>query len=189
MSVNSSPRRTRALLLTASLFLLPHPTLSAQDELPPVVAVDHVDLERYAGTWYEIARFPNKFQDKCVAETTATYELLDNGQITVINRCRLADGSVDTAQGRAKLADEDGPTSKLKVRFAPRILSWLPSVWGDYWVLDITDDYSAVLVGEPRREYLWILARTAEISENVYNRLVASAAAQGFAVGNLRRYP
>lgn len=188
MPVSSSPSHLRLLPLAAALLILT-PALSAQDAQPPVVAVDHIDLARYAGTWHEIARFPNKFQGKCVAETTATYELLDDGQIRVINQCRLADGTVDTAEGRAKLADKDGPTSKLKVRFAPRILSWLPSVWGDYWVLDITDDYSAVLVGEPKREYLWILARTAEVSDEVYDRLVASAAAQGFAVENLRRYP
>lgn len=163
-------------------------SVSAQaPERPPVVAIDSVDLSRYAGRWHEVAKFPNRFQADCVAETTADYQLLENGQVEVINQCVQADGSVKRAVGRARLADKDGPSSRLKVRFAPRILSWLPMVWGNYWILDLTSDYTAALVGDPSREYLWILSRTPVLDEATYQRLVMAAAAQGFDVARLVR--
>src|SRR6478672_4012036 len=87
----------------------------------PVRAVPAVDLTRYAGRWYEIARLPNSFQTKCTGETTADYELLPDGQLRVVNQCRQSDGTLKRAEGRARLADRKGPTSKLKVRFAPAI--------------------------------------------------------------------
>lgn len=131
----------------------------------PVRPVDSVDLARYAGRWYEVARLPNSFQSKCVGATTADYELLSNGQFRVVNQCRQADGTLKCAEGRARLADRDGPTSKLKVRFAPAFLSFLPMVWGNYWTLDLTDTYSAALVGDPSREYAWILSRTPVLAD------------------------
>jgi apolipoprotein D and lipocalin family protein len=151
--------------------------------------VQDVDLARYAGRWYEVARFPNRFQAKCTGETTADYELLPNGQVRVVNACRQADGGIARVEGRARLAQRHGPASKLKVRFAPRWLSFLPMVWGDYWILDLTDDYSAALVGDPHRAYLWILSRTPQLDEAVYRRMVAAAAAQGFDVARLIQSP
>ncbi len=164
--------------------------LAALQETPSSVQpVAHVDLRRYAGRWYEIARFPNRFQAKCVAETTAEYTLLPDGDIRVVNSCKVADGGTTQAEGRARLAQKGGQTSVLKVRFAPAFLSFLPFVWGDYWILDLTDDYSAALVGSPDRKYLWILARTPELDEATYDRMVATARAQGFAVERLVRSP
>lgn len=160
--------------------------LAVQDSPPgPVLSVPEVDLERYAGRWHEVARLPNKFQGKCVGETTADYELLADGAIRVVNACRVADGRITKVEGRARLANRDGPTSRLKVRFAPAILSWLPMVWGDYWVLELTPDYGAALVGTPDRKYLWVLSRTAQLDDSIYRRLVATAAAQGFDVTRL----
>ncbi len=152
----------------------------------PVRPVAEVDLTRYAGRWYEVARFPNWFEKKCVAETTADYTPLPDGGLRVVNACRTADGGVSTAEGRARVA---GKTSTLKVRFAPRWLSFVPFVWGDYWILDLTPDYHAALVGSPDRKYLWILARTPKLDEATYARLVAAAAAQGFDVGRLVKSP
>ena len=94
--------------------------------------VPTVDLSRYVGTWYEIARLPNRFQNKCAGDVTATYALLDNGEISVINRCRTFDGETTQAEGRARRAGEDQPNTKLKVRFAPAFLSFLPFVWWIY---------------------------------------------------------
>ena len=160
--------------------------LAVQDSPPgPVLSVPEVDLERYAGRWHEVARLPNKFQGKCVGETTADYELLADGALRVVNACRGADGRITKVEGRARLANRDGPTSRLKVRFAPAILSWLPMVWGDYWVLELTPDYGAALVGTPDRKYLWVLSRTAQLDDSIYRRLVATAAAQGFDVARL----
>ncbi len=151
----------------------------------PVTPVPHVDLARYAGRWYEVARFPNRFQASCVGETTADYTVLRNGQIRVVNSCATASGGRAQAEGRARLAQPGGRTSTLKVRFAPAWLSFLPIVWGDYWILDLTDDYGAALVGSPDRKYLWILARTPVLDEPTYQRMVATAAAQGFDVARL----
>lgn len=151
----------------------------------PVRAVDSVDLGRYAGRWHEVARLPNSFQSDCAGETTADYEVLANGQVRVVNQCRRPDGTVIRAEGRARLADRKGPTSKLKVRFAPAFLSWLPMVWGNYWVLDLTDDYSAALVGDPSRQYLWVLSRTPRLSDSTYRRMLATARRLGFDVVRL----
>ncbi|HET7041774.1 MAG TPA: lipocalin family protein, partial [Gemmatimonadales bacterium] len=109
--------------------------------------------------------------------------------IRVTNRCLRGDGSEIRAVGKARLADRAGPASRLKVRFAPAWLSFLPMVWGDYWVLDLTDDYTVVLVGDPGRKYLWILARSPEPDSAQVARMVATAAAQGFDVGRLVRTP
>ena len=155
----------------------------------PVRPVEGVDLARYAGLWHEVARFPNRFQAKCAAGTTAEYTLRDGGGIRVVNRCTKADGEAMEAEGRARLASRGGPTSKLKVRFAPAFLSFLPFVWGDNWILDLTDDYGAALVGSPDRGYLWILARTPTLDTSTYDRLVTTASRQGFDVTRLVRSP
>ena len=150
-----------------------------------VRSIAEVDLARYAGRWHEVAKFPNRFQKDCAKETVAEYALLPGGDIRVTNSCVQADGTRKRAEGKAKLANRNGPASQLKVRFAPAILSWLPAVWGDYWILDLTDDYSAVLVGSPSREFLWILSRTPDMDSAVYSRLVGTANTQGFDVSRL----
>jgi apolipoprotein D and lipocalin family protein len=148
--------------------------------------VPDVDFSQYAGKWYEIARLPNSFQKHCVGNVTATYMVQPDGRIRVINECRTEDG-VDKAEGVARLADENGPQSKLKVRFAPSILSFLPWVWGDYWIVELAPDYSYALVGEPSRKYLWFLSRKPVIDEALYERLVEQAREKGFDVTRLIR--
>jgi apolipoprotein D and lipocalin family protein len=86
-----------------------------------------------------VAGLPNRFQKRCVGDVTASYELLD-GAIRVVSACRIADGTSIRAEGRARLAHRGGPASRLKVRFAPALLSFVPMVWAEYWVLDLTDD-------------------------------------------------
>ena len=152
----------------------------ASPQNQPLQVVPSIDLARYAGTWYEIARFPNRFQQTCVGDVTATYTLLDNGDVKVINRCRKDDGGWAEADGIARRLSEDEPNSKLQVRFAPAWLSFLPFVWGDYWVIDLADDYSCALVGGPDREYLWLLARTPSLDDSSYTRLLQTAREQGF---------
>lgn len=170
-----------AVLATAAL-------AAAQPARPsgPPATVAKVDLDRYAGKWFEIARFPNRFQKKCAGEVTAEYVRRSDGRIDVVNRCRLADGTMDEAQGIARVATGDGSNAKLKVRFAPAWLSFLP-VWGDYWVLELADDYSYAVVGDSGRDYLWVLARAPQISEPVYQDLKARVAAKGFDVSRLEK--
>jgi apolipoprotein D and lipocalin family protein len=154
---------------------------------PPLKVVSSLDLSRYAGLWYEVARLPNRFEKKCVADVTAQYSLLPDGRIQVVNRCRKADGEITEAKGVAQRAEKNGPNSRLKVRFAPSFLSFLPFVWGDYQVIDLAPDYSSAIVGEPGRQYLWILSRTPQMDESTLRELTERAAAQGFDVSKLVR--
>lgn len=157
----------------------------ASDARPSTV--DALDLDRYAGTWYELARLPNRFQDDCTGHVTATYSRLDERKLRVVNRCRTADGEI-AAEGVARPADRGAP-GKLEVRFAPAWLSFLPFVWGDYWILALADDYSTAVVGSPDRETLWLLSRTPSVSAETYDALVAQAAARGYRVDRLQRTP
>ena len=146
----------------------------------PLRVVPMVDLARYAGQWYEIARFPNRFQKRCAGDVTANYVLKPDGEVSVTNRCSLDNGERIEAEGVARVADKGKPNSILKVRFAPAFLSFLPQVWGDYQILALAPDYSYSLVGDPGREYLWVLSRSPRMDSATYDRLVEEAQAQGF---------
>ena len=145
----------------------------------PLATVPTLDTARYAGTWYEIAKYPNYFQRKCLSDTVATYRAQPDGTIRVDNRCTQQGNLVEQAVGAAR--QPGGPGSpKLEVRFAPAWLSFVPFVWGDYWVIDLDPGYTLVAVSEPRRKYLWILARTAHVEPQAYAALVQRLAAKGF---------
>ncbi|HWQ52321.1 MAG TPA: lipocalin family protein [Bryobacteraceae bacterium] len=154
--------------------------MAAAGESRPVEVVPSVDLNRYQGTWYEIARFPNRFQRKCQGDTTATYTLRPDGKVTVVNRCREESGSFNTATGTARLASKDGPNAKLKVTFF-----WPFS--GDYWIIGLDPGYRWALVGDPARKYLWILSREPRMDDAEYQRVVDLARGQGFDVSRLLR--
>ncbi len=127
--------------------------------------VSRVDLGRYAGTWYEIARLPNWFQDQCAGNVTANYKKLDDGGIEVINRCLDKKGRIDEARGLARIV-EPSSNAKLEVSFVS-LFGWR-LFWGDYWILDLGNDYEYVVVGTPSRKYAWILARHADLSPEVW---------------------
>jgi apolipoprotein D and lipocalin family protein len=152
-----------------------------------MTVVPSVDFSRYIGTWYEIARLPNRFQNDCAGHVTATYSLLEDGEIKVVNRCLKENGDTMEAEGRAKRASDDEPNSKLKVRFAPAFLSFLPFLWGNYWIIDLAADYSYAVVGEPNREYLWVLARTPTLEENSLKEILDRVARQGYDLSTLIR--
>lgn len=139
----------------------------------PLPTVDHVDLDRYLGTWYEIARYPAPFQEGCVA-TSATYSPRDGGGIRVLNRCLVEsfDGELREAEGRAKVVDQD-TNAKLKVTFF-----W--PFYGDYWVLGLGPDYEWALVGEPSRRYLWVLSRTRQMDDETFAEIVGRLPGLGY---------
>lgn len=145
--------------------------------------VAQVDLERYSGSWFEIARFPNRFQRRCIGDVRATYVRRADGRIDVINSCRSPDGTIQ-ARGIARIADSSS-NAKLKVSFAPRILEWLPFVWGDYWIIGLAMDYTWAVVGSPDRKYLWILARTPALDSDALEAARAAARNCGFNVDRL----
>lgn len=151
----------------------------------PLRVVDSVDLSRYQGRWYEVARLPNRFEEKCAGDVTAEYTLRPDGRITVLNSCRKRDGQMSAAEGVAKPAGREGPNSRLKVRFAPGYLSFLPFVWGDYQIIELAPDYAHAVVGSPDRKYLWVLSRNPRMDEATYLRLTEAARSQGFDVGRL----
>lgn len=142
-------------------------------DLPPLRTVDYVDLERYLGTWYEIARFPVSFQEGCVG-VTATYTLREDGRIDVLNQCReeTLDGEPDSAEGLARVVDET-TNAKLEVTF-------FLFFWGDYWIIDLDEDYAWAVVGHPDRDYLWILSRTPELDEEIYAGILDRLRDQGY---------
>ncbi len=137
--------------------------------------VPHVELERYLGKWYEIAHLPAKFQEGC-DETTATYTLLKDGNVSVLNEC-VKNGNVKVAKGTAKVVDKSS-NAKLKVSFF-----W--PFYGDYWIIELGRDYDYAVVGTPNRKYLWVLSRTPQMDEALYSLLIESAKSKGFNVGAL----
>jgi apolipoprotein D and lipocalin family protein len=160
--------------------------LALDAQAAPPEPIGQLDLDRYLGRWHEVAKYPNRFQRQCVADTTATYERRDDGRIRVINRCRTANGEFDEAQGLARLVGEPG-SATLEVRFAPAWLSWLPLVWGDYWVIDLDAAYTLAAVSDPDREYLWILARDPHIEEARVSALIERLGERGFDPSRIER--
>ncbi len=168
-----------------ALLMLANTPASAQEATStPVKTIPSLDVPRYLGTWYEIAKFPNWFQKKCVSNTKAIYSIKDDGNLKVLNSCKTANGDMSEAQGTARqIGASDSP--RLEVRFAPDWLSFLPLVWGDYWVIDLDTQYQVAAVSDPRREYLWVLSRTPELDSTVYNALLQRLQAQQFDIRKL----
>ncbi|UWN51635.1 Outer membrane lipoprotein Blc [Alcanivorax sp. ALC70] len=151
----------------------------------PLATVDQVDLQRYSGTWYEIARLPQWFQRGCY-NSTATYQPMDDGGLKVINRCQREDGP-SVAEGEARVVPDSG-NAKLKVRFDNWFSRLLPRIAeGNYWIIALDKDYRTVVIGEPGREYLWILARDPRLPEDQYQALLEGAREKGFPVDELKR--
>jgi apolipoprotein D and lipocalin family protein len=158
-------------------------TASAQADLP---TVDKVDMIRYAGLWFEIARLPNKLQAECAGDVTTSFTRRGMRTFDVETRCRRADGSDETDMGIARVQDLN-TGAKMEIRFLPLALAWLPFAWSDYWIIDLAPDYGHAMVGVPARDALWILARRPEMDARQLERLIAKAQALGFDTTKLVR--
>lgn len=178
--------RIASIAIAATLFLALGATVEA--DVAPLQTVPAVDVTRYMGRWFEIAKFPNRFQRQCVSDAVAEYRLLGDGRVEVGNHCTLASGETEEVVGVARQIGPKG-SPKLQVRFAPAWLSFLPAVWGDYWIVDLADDYSLAAVSEPKREYLWILSRTPAVGAAVYQDLLARLESQGLDTSMLVKTP
>jgi apolipoprotein D and lipocalin family protein len=161
------------LALFSSVCLVTGTILASQKRDAPLPAVDDVDLSRYQGKWFEIARLPTRFERACAADVSAEYSLREDGNIRVVNSCKETDGQVKIAKGIAKLRNPKGPKSQLKVSFF-----W--PFYGDYWILHLDRQYRWALVGTPDRHYLWILSREPELAGETYTRLLTKARTLGF---------
>jgi len=143
-----------------------------------VETVPYVDLGRFAGQWFEVARLPISSERHCERDVTAYYEVTADG-LRVVNRCQRTNGRLKAAIGRARVA-EARTNAKLQISFAPSLLDVLPFVWADYWVVDLADDYSAALVGTPDRRHLWLLSRTPSLPSARLATFITRAEQQGF---------
>jgi apolipoprotein D and lipocalin family protein len=148
-----------------------------------------VEAARYAGTWYELARLPNRFQEQCKGDVTAVYEARTDGTLGVVNSCRTVGGDLTTARGRATQESGSDTGARWKVSFLPSWLQWFPLGRGDYWIVMLDADYRYAVVSEPSREYMWILSRTPSIDAANYDALLSRLQAAGYPVGQLVRTP
>jgi len=167
--------RNLLLFFSAALLFL----AGCAKNYPYLETVPNVDLNRYMGTWYEIASLPNSFQEGCNC-SKAEYTLVED-EVKVLNTCRKdsLNGELDDAEGIATIV-EGSNNAKLKVSF----------FWpfkGDYWIHDLADDYSYAVVGTPSRKYLWVLSRTKTLPDSVYSPILQRAAAKGFDISKVNK--
>jgi|NOAtaT_6_FD_contig_21_11605563_length_625_multi_8_in_0_out_0_1 apolipoprotein D and lipocalin family protein len=150
----------------------------AQGPLSPVKTVEKVDLNQYIGKWYEIASIPQWFQKDCVANTSAEYSFAEDNYLVVDNSCELENGDRKRAEGRAKVVDK-ASNAKLKVTFV-KFFHWIFAFGGNYWILDLAPDYSYAVVGDPTRDYAWILSRTPALAQEKLIAAELALKAQGY---------
>ncbi len=148
-------------------------------ELSSLPAAANVDLKRYAGKWYEVARLPIRFENKCKSDVTADYSIRKNGTIEVRNRCRKTNGHVTEIVGTAHQAEKSASNAKLKVSFF-----WPFSA--DYWILDLDPEYRWALVGTSNRKYLWVLSRAPQLDPTIYKKLLSRAQELGFNIERVK---
>jgi apolipoprotein D and lipocalin family protein len=155
-------------------------SLIHKEPVPDLAVVPRVEIERYLGTWYEIARYPNRFQKECVA-VTADYSLRDDGKIRVVNTCHKGgpDGPMKSIEGKAWVVDRE-TNAKLKVQFF-----W--PFQGAYWIIDLGTDYDYAVVGHPTRKYLWILSRSPEMEPTLYQAIVRRLVEHGYEPARLQK--
>ncbi len=162
----------KIILTTVSLIIMS----CNSSNYAPLDVVNKVDIQRYIGKWYEIARLPFKYQEGCNC-TTAEYSIIDSTTIRVINKC-MKEGEVDDATGKAFVV-EGSNNAKLRVQF----------FWpfrGDYWIIDLDENnYQYAVVGTPNRENLWILSRSKLMDEQLYNSLIDKCKTKGFDTSKL----
>ena len=185
------PLALAATLLTAAVLAITGCATAEPAGVPPLQVVAPVELPRYMGIWYEQARLPTRFQKDCAGQVSARYSLRPDGRVDVLNRCATAPGEVKEALGEGRVVAMPGlpNAGRLEVRFAPEWLSWVPFVWGDYWIIRLDPDYKVALVGTPNREYLWLLSREPKLAPARVTEMLEHARAAGFAVENVRLTP
>jgi apolipoprotein D and lipocalin family protein len=189
-----SPKTLTAAVAAATLLLTAAAhAAEPKPAPPPLQPLASLDVPSYMGTWYQVAWFPNRFQKQCVSDTQALYRQRDDGRIEVLNRCRLADGRFDDADGIARpagatLRDNRLSPATLEVSFLPALLRWIPA-WGRYWVVALADDGRYAVVSEPQRQYLWVLARAPRLTPEDEATIRSLLIRQGFELSRWQAHP
>lgn len=173
-------QRIRLLLIFNLIFLLSCTDTNSQ--MLDKTTVKELDLNRYLGKWYEIARFPHSFEKNLVG-VTATYSLRDDGKIKVLNQGykNTLNGELSVAEGKAKIPNKQEP-AKLKVSFF-----WI--FYGDYNVLELDENYQYVMIGSSSPKYFWILSRTPQMDTETYEMLLEKARKRGYNLDKLEKVP
>lgn len=177
-----TPQGAAAMLLGVALPIFLGSRSPSGHQTPPATAASF-DLNRFLGRWFEIARTPLAAEGACAGEVNATYRW-QGDSVSVVKRCRQADGSLSETEGVAVAGDATDP-ARLRVCFAPAWLSWLPLVWADYWVLHVDAGYRSALVGTPDRKHLWLLSRTPALDTETLQRLLDEARLRGYDIERL----
>lgn len=154
-------------------------TFAAQVHAAGVKPVEKIDLDRYLGTWVEIASIPQFFQRKCVRDTSATYGAAENSLIKVENVCTRSDGARDRVEGRARRVEAEHP-AKLEVTFLDLFGEYRFWVSGGYWVIALDSNYQWAVVGHPSRRFGWVLARDARLSPIALAEIIGRIKSQGY---------
>jgi apolipoprotein D and lipocalin family protein len=148
-----------------------------------IPTISNFNLNRYLGTWYEIARLPMRHQPEDSSDVSAVYTLNENNTIRVQNRCLDKDQQLDESIGEATIVD--GPNGKLEVSFLPDGLRWIPFTKGDYWILKLDANYQTALIGEPHLKYLWVLHRNVTLDDAILKDYLNYAESLGYDISNL----
>jgi apolipoprotein D and lipocalin family protein len=159
--------------------VIPSGHASNSSEKQELQTVSSVDLNRYVGDWYEIARTPNRYEAHCVADVKVHYELLPDGRMGVKNECRQSDGKTDIAHARASVVDT---VSRAKLR-----MTFFWPFFADYWIIDLDKDYRYAVVGEPDRKYLWIISRTPRLDMGMYQELLKHITEHGYDISKVQK--
>lgn len=171
----------KIILMLIPILLFIQNVFSQDKTLPQLVTVQKVDLKKYVGLWYEIAKIPNSFQDQCAYGTTAEYKIDEDGDIIVTNSCYDEDGKPDVAEGLAKVVDKK-TNSKLEVSFVSFL--GIRPFWGDYWIIGLDENYQWAVIGTPSRKYGWILSRTPSLPENTIQEIFSMLKSQYYNPGD-----
>jgi apolipoprotein D and lipocalin family protein len=169
--------KSKIISVMILIFFLTACSSSQEKNIPPLITVKQVDLIKYVGLWYEVAKIPNSFQDQCAYGTTAEYRIDEDGDIIVTNSCYDDKDKLDVAKGLAKVVDKK-TNAKLEVSFVSFL--GIRLFWGDYWIIGLDENYQWAVIGTPNRKYGWILSRSSSLSEDTMTEIFSLLKSQNY---------
>jgi apolipoprotein D and lipocalin family protein len=156
---------------------------------PPVRSVEQLDMQRFAGTWYEVARLPNRLQARCASDASATYWPVDDHSLKVVRRCRETSDRWNVSVGHAVAQEGDATGARFRLSHLPAWLQWWPGARDDHWVVMLDDDYRYAVVSDPGRRTLWILSRAPLLDPTAYDTILTRLRERKYPVDRLVATP